>query len=177
MAWVTTTTLGYAIGSGQVTALFSGDASTFAQFELEARATVVAVMQHAGYSAPADTLTAGTVSTGFLMKLVHALIEETAYSSRKGIQAPAGAAERIASARSLLDAIYQKKLPIPGLEPDTLAGIGGSKFSPTTGDDARARAFALRGTTFATSSMDCQMGGDSEWPDALPLPRRAAFTR
>ena len=147
MAWVTTTTLGYAIGSGQVTALFGGSQPTFDQFELGARGTIGAVLQHAGYEIP-TTLTADTAATGLIMQIAHALIEEQAYATRKGIAMPQASTDRIAGARSLLDAIYSKKLPIPGWEPSTLAGIGGSKFSPTTGDSARAAALNLRGTSF-----------------------------
>jgi hypothetical protein len=148
MAWVTSTDLGYAIGSGQVTALGLGDATTYAQFELQARATVVAVTQHAGYAAFEDTLTAGEVSTGFLQKLIIAVLARDAYASRKGIALPSQTSEMITSGLSMLDAVYSKSLPIPGLEPDTLGGIGGVKFSPTTGDSARARVFAFRGTSF-----------------------------
>ena len=150
MAWVTSTEVGYSIGSGQVTALGLGDATTYAQFELQARATVLAVTQYAGYANPGETLTAGTVATGFLQKLIIAVIARDAYAARKGIQVPPETATMITSSLSMLDAVYSKKLPIPGMDPDTLDGYGGVKFSPTsaTSTDARARVFAFRGTSF-----------------------------
>lgn len=153
MAWVDTTYIDAFIGQTQREKLFtdtagSYSATVFAQFELSSRATVVSVMQYAGYPAPSDTLTAGTTTTGFLQKLCASVMVRDAYGTRKGIRLSDGTSDAISQALGMLDALYQKKLPIPGLEPASKDGYGGVQFSATTGTNARRRVFALRGTGF-----------------------------
>ncbi|MDQ3071419.1 MAG: hypothetical protein M3R55_17020 [Acidobacteriota bacterium] len=143
---MSTTTLGNAIGTGQVTALFGGDAAVFAQFESEARDTIVSVLQHAGYTAP-TTLVADAVGTGFFTKIAHALIVRAAYPLRKGISVPESVGLLISDGIQMLNSI-NAKCPPPGMEPSALGGKGGSRFSPTTGTDGRPRGLALRGTSF-----------------------------
>lgn len=153
MAWVDTTYIDNFIGSNQRQKLYvdsagSYDATVFAQFELSARATVVSVMQYAGYPNPGATLSSGEVSTGFLQKLVSAVMVRDAYSSRKGIRLGKEVGDAITDSLAVLDAVYQKKLPIPGMEPVAKNGYGGVQFSPTTGDNARTKAFSLRNSGF-----------------------------
>lgn len=149
MPWVDQTYLTNAVGTAVVSALglTSGDALT--QYELDARAEVSSVIQYAGYSAPGPTMdAAASVSNAFLRSLCAGVILKKAYASRKGIRMSPDIADAITDARARLDAIYQKRLPVPGLTPSTRAGYGGSQFSPTTGDDARSPVFsrsALRG--------------------------------
>lgn len=153
MAWVDTTYVDAFIGETQRQRLFADTAGTysaavFAQYELGARATVISVMAYAGYPAPSDTLTAGLVSTAFLQKLLAAVMVRDAYGTRKGIRLAQEASDAIAQALGMLDAVYAKKLPIPGLEPASKDGYGGVQFSPTSGESGRPRAFNLRGTGF-----------------------------
>lgn len=147
MAWIDATYLQNAVGSSQVTAL-GLTSGVLTQYELEARSTVLAVLQYAGYPDPGDTLTAGTVTTAFLQKLVAAIVLRDAYALRTGIEISEQTQETISHGVSLLDAVYNKRLPVPGLEPVARDGYGGVKFTPTSGTSARPQIFNLRGTGF-----------------------------
>ncbi len=154
MAWVDQTYMNYFIGATQTTNLFAGstpgtyDSSVFAQFEAGARSTVVSVLQYAGYPSPGSTLTAGSDATAMLQKLVAAVMVRDAYSIRRGVNQ--ATREGINETLGLLDAIYNKKLPISGMEPSSANGYGGVQFSPTSeySTNARPRVFNLRGSGF-----------------------------
>jgi hypothetical protein len=156
MAWVDTDYIDGFIGERQREKLFSDsagvyDADVFAQYELGARATVLAVMQYAGYPDPGDTLTAGLPSTGLLSKLIGAIMVRDAYSTRRGVRLSQEATDAIGTSLSMLDAIYNKKLPIPGMAPQSAQGYGGVQFSPTSpySTGARRQVFVtLRGSGF-----------------------------
>jgi hypothetical protein len=149
VAWVDATYLNNAIGSAQVTALgLTGDRLT--QFELSARATVSSVLQYAGYALPSDTLESGTVTTAFLQRLTAAILLRDAFALVAGIQLPPDIRELISEGQGMLDGIYAKRLPIPGMQPDPANGYGGNRFSPTSSGTtgARPQVFNLRGTNF-----------------------------
>jgi len=79
---------------------------------------------------------------------VAGIMVRDAFQFRKGIRLPFDPSGTISEALFRLDALYNKKLPIPGMEPDTLAGYGGNISSPTTGTNARPSYFGpgkLRG--------------------------------
>lgn len=144
MTWVSSDYLNNAVGSGQVTALgLTGD--VLSQFELSARATVTSVLQYAGYADPGATLTEGALATAFLQKMTAAILLRDAYALRVGIELSPQTQEVISHGLSMLDAVYAKKLPIPGLEPGTRDGYGGVKFTSST---THPRAFNLRGSSF-----------------------------
>lgn len=138
MAWIDSTYLQNMIGSSQVTALgLTGDVLT--QYEASARATVLAVLQFAGYASPGDSLTAGQVSTAFLQKLTAAILLRDAYGMRKGIRLSSEAADLISQGVGMLDAVYAKKLPVPGMEPVAQNGYGGVRFSPSSSSSTNGR--------------------------------------
>ena len=149
MAWVTTAYVDSFIGQGQRVALFP-TSTVFDQFELSARATVTSVMQYAGYADPGATLTSGSISEAFLQKVTAAIMCRDAYAMRKGIQLPAGAQEMISQAAGLLDAVYSKRLPIPGMDPIAANGYGGARFTPTSPYTigGAPKRFNLRNTGF-----------------------------
>lgn len=134
MAWVDSTYLGNALGTSLRDALFPSS-DVIDQYELTARATVCSVMQYAGYAAPSVTLTSGTVTSGFLQKLLVAIMCRDAAAIRKGITLPSAVSEGLV----MLDQVYQRKLPIPGLEPEAEHGYGGVRFSPTSASATGAR--------------------------------------
>ena len=139
MAWVTSSYLDNAITTAARTALgLSGGVLT--QYEASARATVIATMQFAGYTAPVSVDT--TTDTGaFLAKLVSALIVRDAYQYRKGVRLPFDPSGTISEGLFLLDAVHTKRLPIPGMEPSSLDGFGGNAGSPSVGTNARPSFF------------------------------------
>ena len=149
MAWVTTTYVDAFIGQGQRVALF-GTTAVFDQFEIGARATVQSVLQYAGYEALGSTLSAGTITEAFLQKLVAAIMVRDAYAMRKGIQLPQAAQDAITQSAGLLDAIYAKRLPVPGLDPAAADGYGGVRFTPSSiySVGGRPKRFNLRNTGF-----------------------------
>lgn len=136
MAWVDSTYLGYALGSGLRDALFP-TSDVVDQYELTARATVVSVLQYAGYADPGATLTAGTVTTAFLQKLLVAIMCRDAAALRKSITLPSAVSEGLV----MLDQVYQRKLPVPGAQPEAAHGYGGVRFSPSEGTGARPPVF------------------------------------
>jgi hypothetical protein len=147
VAWVDTTYLQNLIGSDQVTALgLSGARLT--QYELMARGSVVSVLQFAGYTQfTSDTLDTSTptaaVTAAWLQKVTAACLVQDAMALLPGIQLPPPVADSIGRALSELQAVYNKKLPVPNAKPSASGGIGGVKFS--TG---QPQVFNLRGSTF-----------------------------
>lgn len=145
-AWVDANFISLMIGTAARTALgLSG--STFTHYENAAQGTVISAMQYAGYTPP-DTVDHLTPQGAFLAQLVAGIMIRDAFQFRKGIRLPFDPSGTISEALFRLDALYNKKLPIPGMTPDTLAGYGGNISSPTTGTNARPSYFGpgkLRG--------------------------------
>lgn len=141
MAWVTLANVESSITTAAAASLGLGSASVFAQYEAQARATVISVMQSAGYSPPTAIDVADGLSGSFLGKLTAALIIREAYQYRKGVRLPFDPSGTISEGLFLLDAVQNKRLPIPGMEPDTLGGIGGNEGAPADGPTAPSNAF------------------------------------
>lgn len=163
--WVDVDYLNNAIGSGQVYALqlstsLGGTTPTdrFTQYELMARARVIAVLQHAGYQAPSATLPtpasagdATDVANGFLQQMVASVLLNDVYALIPGISLPDKTATAIGIGQSLMTAVYDKKLPVPGLTAVARDGYGGNKFNTTANGIPpvlTSKAFNLRKTTF-----------------------------
>ena len=150
MAWVDATYLNNAIGAGQVTALgLTSGSDRLTQMELEARATVMSVIEFAGYGGQfTETLSVATeqakVTSYFLKGLCAALILQAALEMVPGIELSGTGDAFITRNLSKLDAVYNKKLPIPGAQPSAELGLGGVKFNTA----CTPRRFNLRGTNF-----------------------------
>jgi hypothetical protein len=73
-----------------------------------------------------------------------------AYAMRKGIQLPQAAQDAITQSAGLLDAIYAKRLPVPGLDPAARDGYGGVQFTPSSVSSVggRPKRVNLRNTGF-----------------------------
>lgn len=139
MAWLTTSYLDNAITTSARTALgLTG--GVFAQYEAEARAVVSSALQYAGYSVP-TTIDTSSVAGAFIAKMTAAHIINNAFQYRKGVRLPFDPQGTITEGLMLLDAVHSKKLPVPGMTPDTLGGYGGTEGSPTTGSNARPSYF------------------------------------
>lgn len=115
------------------------------QYEAEARGIVGAVLTFAGYSPPA-TLTGTEDCAGLLRRVANAVMLRTIYQMIPGIQLPESMASMIGTATGELNAIYDKRLPVPGLTPTALAAIGGVKFDSSSQTVQPFRG--LRGSTF-----------------------------
>lgn len=137
MAWIDTTYVDNLIGSSTRAAV-APNTAVFNQFEGVARVKVLAVLQHAGYASPGTALTTGLDSTHFLRMLAAAQWCREAFGNRKGVKFPPA----ITDGFDLLNAVWDKKIPVPGLSPSTADGYGGSRFSPTTGTGARPQQFS-----------------------------------
>ena len=137
MAWIDSGYVDNLIGSTQRTAV-APTSTVFNQFEASARVKVIAVMLYAGYPSPGETLTAGTDTTAFLQLLASAQWVREAYGNRKGIKAPPA----VDDAFNLLAAVYEKRIPIPGLTPTSTGGYGGSRFSRSSGTAPRPQQFS-----------------------------------
>lgn len=143
MTWLDGTYLQSAIGSDQgyslgllTTSTGTTTTTRFTQYELLSRARVIAALQFAGYPAPSATLPTPSstedpvnVSNAFLRQIQFAVLLKDAYAFIPGIELPAAAATAIATGISMLDAVYAKRLPVPGLTATALDGYGGSKFN------------------------------------------------
>jgi hypothetical protein len=141
VTWVTSAYLDNTIGTAARTALgLSG--GVLSQYEAEARSVVASALQYAGYSVP-TTITTTSLSGAFLAKLCAAHIVNNAFQYRKGVRLPFDPSGTITEGLAMLDAVHNKRLPVPGMTPDTLGGYGGSVGSPVTGDKARPAAFAV----------------------------------
>lgn len=124
-----------------VDGVFSSDA--LEQYEVGARATVVSYLLFAGYSDPGETIDTTQTSGAFLADLCAALMVSRAFARTKGIQWPPGLADSVEASLAALEDIREKRLPVPGLSPSTVAGYGGVSGSRTTGPDARVNQFAV----------------------------------
>lgn len=147
--WITTTYVTNLIGSTQRLAVAPDD-TVFDQYELGARSTVISCLLANGYTNTPDgasSLTAGTLTTGFLQKLTAGVWLRDAFALRKGVQLPPVAQDAIAILNAMLsDARNGTALapPVPGLSRSTSNGLGGTKFPATTGtsDAARPQMFS-----------------------------------
>lgn len=140
MAWVDTDYLNRMIGTAARTALGLTGA-TFNHYEAAARGTVLSAMQYAGYSSPGTSVDHLSPTGGFLAQLCAQVMVRDAYQYRKGVRLPFDPSGTISESLMRLDAIYNKKLPIPGLTPDLLGGYGGNESSSPVGTNARPTYF------------------------------------
>lgn len=159
MAWIDKTYLDNAIGTDQAQALGLEDSlgaltARFDQYELDGRSTVLSVLQYAGYSGVNSTLTdsddTATVLNAFLKKLAFAILIQDAYSMLPGISMSQELRQAVTSGLTMLEEVYQKRLPPPGMTPDTANGYGGSQFN-TSGQVIPQTVVVfrtLRGSTF-----------------------------
>ena len=142
MPWIDTAYVDNLIG--QTTRLaVAPTTAVFNQFEGTARIKVAAVLQHAGYTSPGTSLTEGQDSTLFLRMLSAAQWCREAFGNRKGIKFPPA----ITDGFNLLDAVWDKRIPVPGLEPRAEDGYGGSRFTSTSGESGRPQVFSRRNLT------------------------------
>lgn len=153
MAWVDSTRIDRLLGNSTLRQrLFSVDgsydANAFAQYEAAARSKIVSYLLYAGYADPGDTLSSGTTSEAFLADLCAMLMVRNAFAQAKGIAWPAGLREATDQTLADLTAIYEKKLPVPGLTPSTVNGYGGVDVSSVleTDEDARPQRFNRKST-------------------------------
>ena len=137
MAWLTTTYVDNLIGQSTRAAV-APTTAVFNQFEGVARVKVIAVLQHAGYASPGTALTTGSDSTHFLRMLAAAQWCREAFGNRKGVKFPPA----ITDGFDLLSAVWDKKIPVPGLSPSTADGYGGALFSATSGSGGRPQQFS-----------------------------------
>lgn len=154
--WISDTYLTNAIGSAQVTALgLTAASARLVQYELNARARVISALQHAGYSSPGDTLSTTTAAeqetAAFYQQLACAALLSDAYAFIPGIDLPQQVQAAINRGLNMIDAVYDKRLPVPNVQPDGFDGIGGTRFNtdpqyqaPTTSPVFRS----LRGSSF-----------------------------
>lgn len=151
MAWVDAAYLTNAIGAQQVASLgLTTGSDRLTQAELDARATVLSVVEFAGYGGQfTETLSVATesakVTSYFLKGLCAALIIQATLDLVPGIQLTGTGTDFISRNLSKLDAVYNKKLPIPGAQPTPQNALGGVKFTPRC---LAPRRFNLRGTSF-----------------------------
>lgn len=146
MTWLDGTYLQNAIGSDQGYSLgllttLTGTTTTdrFTQYELLSRSRVIACLQFAGYPAPSATLATPAdaadpvnVTNAMLRQMQMAVLLKDCLAMVPGIELAASAADAIATGISMLDAVYAKRLPVPGLTATALDGYGGSKFNTAT---------------------------------------------
>lgn len=143
MAWLDGTYLQNAVGSPQGYALGllttnSGTTTTsrFDQYELLARSRVISVLQFAGYPAPSATLTTPAdasdpvnVTNAFLRQMTCSILLNDCYSLVPGIKITSEAQAAIRVGLTMLDALYEKRLAVPGLTAVALDGYGGNQFN------------------------------------------------
>lgn len=135
MAWVDTDRMDNLLQSTLLRQkLFSLDGTftqgVFDQYEAEARAEIASYLLYAGYTPPTE-LEAGSLTEAFLAGLCGALMCHNAFAKSKGIAWPAGLRESVEQTIAKLTAIYDKKLPVPGLTPSGTGGYGGISTSST----------------------------------------------
>ena len=119
MAWITSAYMDNMITSTTRAALDGDDSTVFDQFEVQARVTVLMFITPQGY-------TAGTTTDNDTLKLLAAgQWFMLALSGRKGIDIPEGVKQAVA----MLGAVFDGKMPIPGLDQNTADGVGGVKAS------------------------------------------------
>ncbi len=142
MAWLDATYMNDAIGSEQVVALglttsLGAITTRFTQFELSSRAVVKSAMQFAGYAPPGATLVEVTdaeqETAAYLKKMVAAIVLRDVYALIPGIDLTTPAQQAIGMGLQMLNGLVTTdvnlKIPIPGMQPDTLDGIGGTIFN------------------------------------------------
>jgi len=145
VTWIDGTYVQNAIGSDQGYSLgllttSTGTTTTdrFTQYELLSRSRVIACLQFAGYPAPSATLTTPAdtadpvnVTNAFLRQMQAAVLFNDCYALVPGIELPKTTLNAIATGVAMLDAVYSKRLPVPGLTATAMDGYGGSKFNTT----------------------------------------------
>lgn len=150
MVWATATSINSSIGVQQAAALgLTSGSQRLTDLELEARALVQSAIQHAGYNGFTETLDESSesakVTAAFLRSIVVAIIVKDALLLEPGIELPEPVDERINRTFSRLEAVYQKRLPIPNVQPTTAqVGLGGVKFTSALTMDAACGAQSLK---------------------------------
>jgi hypothetical protein len=143
--WILSSYVDNLIGATQRAAVDGGLSTVFDQFEAGARATVVSCLLANGYTDSPDgstALTSGTLTTAFLQKLTAGVWVRDAYANRKGISLPAVAQDAVAILNAMMaDARNGTSLapPIPGLNRNTSAGLGGITVPPASGGGVTSR--------------------------------------
>lgn len=142
MAWITPEYLDNAIGTEQAQALGLEDGagagtSRLDQYELEARTTVITVLQYVGYPSPlpvlVDSSDGAAVTNSFLKKLAFAVLVRDVYNQVPGIVLTQEQSDAISVGLSMIDAVYNKKLPVPNMKVNTADGYGGAQFNTVGG--------------------------------------------
>jgi hypothetical protein len=140
MAWISQDYINNLIGSSTRAAV-APSTSVFNQFEATARVKVISVLQHAGYASPGTSLTDNLDSTHFLRMLCAAQWCREAFGARKGVKFPPS----ITDGFDLLNAVWEKKIPVPGMVPSTADGYGGSRFTSSAARPQQFSRSKLRG--------------------------------
>lgn len=133
MAIIDTDYVDNAIGA-DVRAQVAPTTPIFDQYEEQARVTVQAAAQVAGYTIADDSANA-TVKLLVLGQWVL-----LAYQLQKGLDVPPA----IRTYLNWLELIRSGDMPIPGLTPSSRDGIGGTKWSSRVGANGRTRVFDPR---------------------------------
>ena len=137
MAWFTAGEVDNAITTATRLALVgsaTGTNSSFAQHEAWARGDVQSAALNAGYEL-GDITTNATVK-----RLAIAAWYSMAAGARKGLPIP----DRIKEDLYRLEGLRTGRYRLPGVSPSEQDGIGGVKFSATTGANGRAQVFSRK---------------------------------
>lgn len=133
MAILTTGYVDLTIGTSTRLALAPSTAA-FDLYEEQAREAVRAKAQVAGYSIPTNSTNAK------VRELVCGQWYVKAMGWRKGMDLPPNVSVAVLE----LEQVQSGKLPIPGLTPSAENGVGGVKFSATTGTGGRSQYFSRK---------------------------------
>lgn len=137
MAWIDTDDVDDLI-TEDVRLAVSPDSATFDAHERGARARVQAALIAAGYTVGSTLDDVDEEAADLLRELILGQWILRAFHGRKGFQIPPA----IVDTFHMLRDVRNGELPIPGLTPSTLGGVGGFEASPTTGSTAREQVFS-----------------------------------
>lgn len=137
MAWITADDVDSLIGEDVRLAVAPDDA-TFDSHELGARVRVQSALRAAGYSVESTLDDLDEETAGLLKELILGQWVLRAFHGRKGFVIPPS----IVDTFHMLRAIMNGDMPVPGLTPSTLGGVGGFEASPTTGTGAKPQVFS-----------------------------------
>ncbi len=130
MAWITSGYMDKFIGATTRAALDASDSDTFDQYEEQARAIVQMFIEPQGY------VDVGTTTTNVTLQLLCAshwyLL---AASAKKGLEIP----EAVKTGLALANAVFEGRMPIPGLDSNPADGVGGVKASSTSETSSAGR--------------------------------------
>jgi hypothetical protein len=129
VAWITTAHVDDLIGE-DVRLAVSPDDGTFDAHERGARARVQSALVHAGYTVGTTLDDVDEEAADLLRELCLGQWVLRAFHGRKGFQVPPS----IVDTFHMLAAVRNGDLPITGLTPNTLGGVGGVGMSDTDED-------------------------------------------